>query len=130
MNVILFDGVCNLCNSTVNFIIDRDKKNEFKFASLQSPYGQSIMDKFGLEKQYLSTIVLLEDETISLRAVAALRILKRLRGIYSLAFIFIVIPTPILDFFYNIVAKNRYAWFGKRETCRVPEPWLKEKFIE
>jgi predicted DCC family thiol-disulfide oxidoreductase YuxK len=130
MNIILFDGVCNLCNSTVNFIIDHDKNNRFKFASLQSAYGQSVIKRFNLTNQYLDTLVLLEGEKVYLRAVAVLRILKHLGGVYRLAYIFIIIPSPILNFFYNIVAKYRYRWFGKRDTCRVPDESLKQKFIE
>ena len=130
MNVILFDGVCNLCNSTVNWIIDHDKRNQFKFPSLQSLYGRQVIAKFGLQSQYLDTLVLVENEKVSLKAVGVLRILKRLGGIYALAYVFIIIPAPVLNFFYNIVAKYRYSWFGKREVCRVPEPGLKEKFME
>jgi predicted DCC family thiol-disulfide oxidoreductase YuxK len=130
MNIILFDGVCNLCNSTVNFIIDHDRGNQFRFASLQSDYGQNIIKRFNLTDQYLNTLVLIEGEKVYLRAVAVLRILKHLGGIYRLAYIFIIIPTPILNFFYNIVAKYRYRWFGKRDTCRIPDELLKQKFIE
>ena len=130
MSIILFDGVCNLCNGAVNWIIDRDKKNQFKFASLQSAFGKNVVKEHSLDNQYLDTIVLLQNQKIYLRATAVLRIVKQLGGFYRLAAIFLIIPAPILNFFYNIVAQYRYAWFGKRDSCRVPEAGLKNKFIE
>ncbi len=130
MNVILFDGVCNLCNGAVNWVIKLDKKNIFKFASLQSAYGLQVIKNYNLSNQYLNTIVLVESDKVYLRSVAVLRILKGLGGIYSAAYIFIIIPTPILNFFYNIVAKYRYRWFGKKDSCMVPDTALKEKFID
>jgi len=130
MNIILFDGVCNLCNGTVNWIIDRDKRGEFKFASLQSDYGQHIIMRYNLQNQYLDTIVLIENDQAFIKSAAVLRILKRLGGIYSVATIFLLLPSFLPDFFYNIVARYRYSWFGKRDVCRVPDASLKEKFIE
>ncbi len=127
--VILFDGVCNLCNASVNWIIDRDKKNQFKFASLQSEYGQSVIKEFNIAGDYMDTVVLQEEEMIYLRSAAALRILKHLGGIYSIAYIFIILPEFIRDFVYNIIAKNRYRWFGKQDACRIPSPDLKAKFL-
>ena len=130
MKVILFDGVCNLCNSSVDWIIRRDKHNLFKFASLQSDYGKQITEQYKITEQYLDTVVLLDNDKIYLRASAVLRILKQLGGFYSLVYIFNVLPSPVLNFFYNIVARYRYRWFGKRDTCRVPDEVEKEKFIE
>lgn len=127
--VILFDGVCNLCNASVNWIIDRDKKNQFKFASLQSEYGQSVIKKFNITGDYMDTVVLQEEEKIYLRSAAALRILKHLGGIYSIAYIFIILPEFVRDFVYNVIAKNRYRWFGKQDACRIPSPDLKAKFL-
>ena len=130
MYVILFDGVCNLCNGAVNWLIKRDKKNIFKFASLQSAYGKQVIEQNKLTNQYLNTIVLVENNKVYLRSIAVLRVLKHLGGVYKLAYIFIVLPVPVLNFFYNIVAKYRYRWFGKTDSCRVPDASLKEKFIE
>lgn len=127
--VILFDGVCNLCNASVNWIIDRDKNNQFKFASLQSEYGQSVIKKFNITGDYMDTVVLQEEEKIYLRSAAALRILKHLGGIYSIAYIFIILPEFVRDFVYNVIAKNRYRWFGKQDACRIPSPDLKAKFL-
>ena len=130
MKVILFDGVCNLCNSSVNWIIDHDKQNQFKFASLQSAYGQSKVKELGLGDNYMNTVVFEDDGRAYLRSDAALQIVKQLGGVYSLAAIFYIVPKFIRDFFYKIVANNRYKWFGKKESCRVPTSELKSKFLE
>ena len=121
MMVVLFDGVCNLCNGAVDWIITRDRNNRFRFASLQSDYGRQVIEKYELTSDYLNTIVLVEDDKVYLRAPAVLRILKHLGGVYSVLYIFNALPSSILNFFYNIVAKYRYGWFGKRDTCRVPD---------
>ncbi len=130
MKVILFDGVCNLCNSSVNWIIDHDKQNQFKFASLQSVYGQNTVKQLGLQDNYMSTVVFEDNGKAYLRSDAALQILKQLGGVYSLAVVFYIVPSFIRDFFYKIVANNRYKWFGKKEICRIPTPELKSKFLE
>lgn len=130
MRVILFDGVCNLCNGTVNFIIKHDEQNRFKFATLQSAYGKQVSEKFKLNTDYLNTVILLDNDRVYVRAEAVLRIMKHLGGFYSLVYIFNVLPSFLLNFFYNIVAQYRYRWFGKRGTCMVPDASLKEKFIE
>ena len=130
MNVILFDGVCNFCNGTINWILQHDKKNEFRFATLQSTYGKQVVERFKLTSDYLDTVILIENEKVYLRSQAILRIIKRIGGIYSILGIFSIVPAPILNFFYNIVAKYRYRWFGKRESCMVPDASIKQKFIE
>ena len=130
MKVILFDGVCNLCNSSVNWIIDHDKQNQFKFASLQSVYGQNTVKQLGLQDNYMSTVVFEDNGKAYLRSDAALQILKQLGGVYSLAVVFYIVPSFVRDFFYKIVANNRYKWFGKKESCRIPTAELKSKFLE
>ena len=130
MGVILFDGVCNFCNGTINWILQHDKKNEFRFATLQSTYGKQVVERFKLTSDYLDTVILIENEKVYLRSQAILRIIKRIGGIYSILGIFSIVPAPILNFFYNIVAKYRYRWFGKRESCMVPDASIKQKFIE
>ena len=130
MFVVLFDGVCNLCNSSVNWIIDRDKKNQFQFASLQSDYGKNVVKQFNLQSDYLDTVILLESGKIFVRSEAILRILKHLGGIYTMGFAGMIFPRFIRDFVYNLIAKNRYRWFGKQDTCRIPTPELKAKFLE
>jgi len=128
--IILFDGVCNFCNSSVNFIIDRDKKDIFKFASLQSDFGQNKLKQFNLSSDNLSTLILISDNKYFTRSTAAIRIAKDLKFPYNLSYAFIIIPPFIRNFFYDIISKNRYRWFGKRDTCRIPSPKERDKFIE
>jgi predicted DCC family thiol-disulfide oxidoreductase YuxK len=130
MQVVLFDGVCNLCNGYVNWLIDHDKNNLFKFASLQSNAGKKLVNQLGLQGNYLDTIVLYDNGKGYTHSTAVLRILKQLNGIYSLAVIFFIVPAYIRNKVYNMVARNRYKWFGKRDTCRVPTPELKNRFLE
>lgn len=128
--VILFDGVCNFCNSSVNFIIDNDKNNTFKFASLQSVSGREILLKFNLPVDSFSTLILTDGNTYYTRSSAALRIAKHLRFPYNLFYTFIIVPPFIRNLFYDIIARNRYKWFGKRDTCRLPSQEERDKFIE
>lgn len=127
--IILFDGVCNLCNSSVNFIIDHDKKNEFRFASLQSEAGQILLKKFDLNTNDFDSIILVDNGKHYERSSAVLKIVKKFPGLWKLLYLFIIVPKPFRDFVYDIIADNRYKWFGKKESCRVPTPELKEKFL-
>lgn len=130
MKVILFDGVCNLCNSSVNWVIDHDHRNQFQFAALQSAYGKTVVEKFSLHDDFMDTVLLVEDNKVWQRSDAALQILKTLGGIYSLAVLFYVVPSFIRNMVYNFVARNRYKWFGKQDECRVPTADLKTKFLD
>ena len=130
MKVILFDGVCNLCNGLVNWIIDRDKKNMFRFASLQSGFGMETIKKLNLADNYMDTVVYLDEDKSYIESSAILHIFKDLGGLYSPLFIFMIIPQFIRNFFYRIIARNRYKWFGKLDICRVPTPGLRSKFLE
>jgi len=125
----LFDGVCNLCNSSVNFIIDRDKKNVFKFAAMQSDAGQRLLKEFSLSPDEFHSVILVDGDKYYTKSTAALKIVKELGLLWSLLYIFIIFPAPVRDFFYNIIANNRYKWFGKKDSCRIPTPELKEKFL-
>ena len=127
--IILFDGVCNLCNSSVNFIIDHDKKNEFRFASLQSDAGQSLLKKFNLNVKDFNSIILVENDKFYERSSAVMKIVRKFPGLWKFLYLFIIIPPPVRNFVYDIIADNRYKWFGKKESCRVPTPELKEKFL-
>lgn len=127
--IILFDGVCNLCNSSVNFIIDHDRKNIFRFASLQSDSGQVLLKKFGLNNVSFDSIILIDKEKYFTRSSAVLKIAKDFPGFWKLLYIFNIIPPAIRDLLYDIIAENRYKWFGKKDSCRVPTPELKEKFL-
>ena len=129
-SIILFDGVCNLCNGSVNFIIDRDKKNKFRFASLQSAQGRELLGSFGFPTDRYESIILIQDGVLRKKSTAILHICKQLSGLWPLFFGFILLPAFIRDFLYDIVAKNRYRWFGKLESCRVPTPELRKRFLE
>ncbi len=126
--IILFDGVCNFCNGSINFIIGRDKKNLFKFAPLQSEIGQKYIDKFGLSD--VDSVVLIEEEKVFTHSTAALKIAKGLGGIWAMFYAFIIIPRPIRDFFYKLFAKYRYRLFGKQDACMLPTPEIREKFLK
>ena len=128
-SIVLFDGVCNLCNNSVQFIIRHDPNARFQFASLQSPQAQKLLAGHRLEG-YLASIVLVEDLEIYTASTAALRIARRLSGLWSLFYVFIIIPRPIRDWAYSIVARNRYRWFGRRDECMVPTPNLRERFLD
>lgn len=125
--LILFDGVCNFCNSSVNFIIEHDSRGVFKFAPLQSEIGQKYIEKFGLNE--LDTVILIEDEKAYTHSTAALKIARRLDGIWSWAYAFIIIPRPVRDFFYKLFAKYRYRLFGKKDACMLPTPEIRARFL-
>ena len=128
-SILLFDGVCNLCNSSVQFIIDRDSEQIFQFASLQSDFAKQKLKQFELENEYLDSIVLIDGEKVFTHSDAALEVLKKLGGGWQLFYVFKIIPATIRDVIYNWIAKNRYRWFGREESCRVPTPKLKERFL-
>lgn len=128
--IVLFDGVCNLCSNSVQFILKRDKKNQFLFGSLQGKAGQEYLAKFNLPANTFNSFMLVEGDTLYTRSAAALRMLKYVGGGWSLLYAFIIVPKFIRDGVYNLVAKNRYKWFGKKEACWIPTPALKAKFLE
>jgi predicted DCC family thiol-disulfide oxidoreductase YuxK len=129
-SIILFDGVCNLCNGFVQFVIARDKKNKFKFGSLQSEGAKKILEPFIFPLDELKTIVLLENGKIYLRSRAVLRITSQLSGAWKLSSLLYIFPSFISDAVYNLISKYRYRFFGKRESCMIPTPEMKTKFIE
>jgi predicted DCC family thiol-disulfide oxidoreductase YuxK len=125
--IILFDGVCNFCDGAVNFIIDHDKKNYFKFAPLQSETGQKYVEKFGLSA--IDSVILVENDKFYTHSTAALKVAKHLSGIWSLLYAFIIVPKPLRDFFYKLFAKYRYKLFGKKDECMIPTPEVRAKFL-
>lgn len=129
-SIILFDGVCNLCNFFVNFIIDRDPYKEFKFASLQSHLASELLKNTALNEKYLESIVLIKNGNVFLKSRAALEVLRKLGYPWKLAYAFVIIPPVISDFVYDIIAKNRYSWFGRRDVCRIPTPDILERFLD
>ena len=128
--IILFDGVCNLCNSSVQFIIKSDKKNRFLFASLQGHTGQEYLRRFNLPADTFNSFLLVEDDHYYTRSTSALRIARSLSGGWPLLYAFIIVPRFIRDAVYNLIAKNRYKWFGKQHACWIPTPALKAKFLD
>lgn len=128
--VILFDGVCNLCNRSVRFVIKKDKKKKFRFASLQGKAGQDLLKRFNLQADDLNSFVLIEGDKMYTRSAGALHMLRELGGGWKLFYAFMIVPRFIRDAVYNWVAKHRYKWFGKREECMVPAPELRERFLD
>jgi predicted DCC family thiol-disulfide oxidoreductase YuxK len=130
--VILFDGVCNLCNAFVNFVLDRDPTAQFHFASLQSPGAAALLAERGLPAPAAEpdSIVLIDGDRVYERSTAALRIARRLRGPIRVLSVFMVVPRPLRDLVYRFVARYRYRWFGRRDMCRVPTPELRARFLD
>ena len=126
--VILFDGVCNLCNDSVQKIIAADPKKQFRFASLQGSFGQQVLKQFHLPPSELSSFVLLENNQIFTKSTGALKVARRLSGAWPLLYAFMLVPRFIRDGVYNIIARNRYKWFGKKESCMVPQAALQDLF--
>jgi len=129
-HILLFDGVCNLCNSIVQFTIKRDQEEKFKFASLQSESGQALLKKFDLPTDDFDSFVFIKGEKYFLKSSAGLQVLKELGGVWKLFYGFIILPRPLRDFVYNIIAKTRYKIFGKRDTCMIPTLGLKQRFLQ
>ena len=127
--MLLFDGVCNLCNASVQWILKRDRKGVFKFAALQSDTGQMLLRQFGLSEKNFDTVVLVTDGRIFTRSDAALEIVQRIGGVWSLLAVFKIIPRSIRDTIYDWVARYRYRWFGKSEECMLPRPEWRERFV-
>ena len=130
--VVLFDGVCNLCSASVQFIIDRDPEATFRFASLQSEAAREMLAELGasVPQGDPESVLLIENGRLYSRSEAALRIARRMRGPARLAAIFRLLPHGIRDRAYRFVARNRYRWFGKAESCRLPTPELRARFVE
>jgi len=127
-SIVLFDGVCNFCNDSVNFIIRHDRDNKFKFATLQSDIGQELRAEYNVGED-IDSIVLIENDQAFTHSAAGLRIAKALGGIWSLGYIFIIVPAVIRDWFYKLFARYRYWLFGKKEVCMIPTPEVRERFL-
>lgn len=128
--LILFDGVCNLCNSSIQFIIKNDKKNLFLFSPLQSNIGQEIIKSFNINNAKIDSVLLYsKKDGLSQKSTAALKIAQQLGFPQNLLSVFFIVPRFIRDWIYEYIAKNRYKWFGKRDNCMVPTPDLQSKFI-
>ena len=128
--IILFDGVCNLCSKSVQFILKRDKKNQFLFGSLQGNYGQEMLKKYQLPANEFNSFMLIEGDKLYTRSSGALLMLKHLGGWWGLLYVFIIVPKFIRDGIYNWISKNRYKWYGKMNECWLPKPEWKARFLE
>ncbi len=128
-SIVLIDGVCHLCQGLVRFIIPRDPKGHFMFAPLQSEVSQRLLDAGGLKPNELNTVVLLEKGVYYTESAAVLRIARRLRFPYPAAYIFILVPRPLRNALYRLVARNRYRWFGRDEQCLLPTPENRRRFL-
>ena len=128
--LILFDGVCNLCNGAIQFVIKRDKKDTFRYAALQSDIGLQLMQERGIDPSKMDSIILIEpDVAYFTKSDAALRIGQGFGGLWKILALFTWVPRPIRDGIYNIIAKNRYRWFGRKDACMIPTPELQAKFL-
>jgi predicted DCC family thiol-disulfide oxidoreductase YuxK len=128
--IILFDGVCNLCNTVVKFIIPRDPQGRFKFAALQSAAGQALLSGFGLPLTGFDSFVYIRGGQVYIKSAGALHVLKDMSGLWWVLYAFIIIPRPIRDWVYDRIAQSRYRIFGRSESCMVPTPDIKKRFLE
>jgi predicted DCC family thiol-disulfide oxidoreductase YuxK len=127
--IVLFDGVCNLCHSSVQFIIAHDKESKFRFTSLQSDIGKELLHRYEVKIENLQSTVLLLNGKYYVYSDAVLEVLRRLGGTWAWLYIFKVVPSFIRNGIYHIVARNRYRWFGKKDQCWIPTPDLKARFL-
>ena len=127
--IVLFDGVCVFCNGSVNFIIRNDPGGVFKFCPMQSGKGQALLARHGFSTEYTESLVLLEGDRAYSHSTAALRIARRLRRGWPLLYAFMVVPRFVRDFFYGLVAQNRYKLFGKQDACMMPTPEIRGRFL-
>ena len=128
--LILFDGVCNLCNASVQYVIKHDQKDQFRYTALQSDLGQRIMKKFKIDRTSMDSILLYSPENgISYKSTAALKIASKLGFPRNVMSVFLIIPAFIRNGVYDYIARNRYKWYGKKEECMIPTAELKSKFL-
>ena len=129
-NIVIFDGVCNLCEFSVNFIFERDSAGQFYFTPAQSPLGASLLRRFGINTSRLDTVVLVRDGKAYTRSAAAIEIAARLDMPWNLLTVFKAVPESLRDMLYDLIAQNRYQLFGKKEACMLPSEALRKRFLE
>ncbi len=129
-HILLFDGVCNFCDASVQFIMQRDSKKLFRYAAIQSDIGQQLLKHYKLPTDQISTVVLIENDHIWTHSDAGLRVAKQLGGAWPLAYVFWYIPRFIRDAIYRLLARNRYRWFGQKDACRIPTPNERAMFLD
>lgn len=128
--IILFDGVCNFCNSAVNFTIKRNNKVNIRFAPLQSDVGHRLLQQYNLPANEMESFIFIEKDRAYNRSTAALKVCRHLKGLWPLCYGFMIVPKFIRDGIYDWIARNRYKWFGIREQCMVPAPEVRERFLK
>lgn len=129
--LILFDGVCNLCNAAIQYVIKYDKKDVFRYAPLQSKIGKAVIEKFNIDTKKTDSILLYSKENgLSIKSSAALNVARHLGFPQNLMVVFFIVPTVIRDWIYDYIARHRYQWYGKKEECMIPTPELKAKFLD
>lgn len=128
--IVLFDGVCNFCEGSVRFILPRDPGGAFRFAALQSDAGRALALRYGHDPDRLDTLILVDGDRMFTKSDAALRIASRLKLPWRLARIFLIVPRPVRDAVYDLIARNRYRLFGKKSECLVPEPGIRGRFLD
>jgi len=127
--ILLFDGVCNLCNGSVQWVIRNDTSAQFRFASLQSDAGRRLLDEHGLPSDAMDTVVLVDGAKHWRKSDAALEVLRRIGGAWQLLSVLRIVPRALRDAAYDLIARNRYSWWGKREECWIPTPELRARFL-
>ena len=128
-SIIIFDGICNLCEASVQFIIKRDKQGKFRFAAAQTTAGQKLQEQYGIDALEDQTLVLIENGSVYTRSRAAVRTARQLDGLWKLLSVFWIVPKPIRDRIYSFIAQNRYYWFGKKDQCLIPSDENKNRFL-
>lgn len=127
--VVLFDGVCNFCDASVQFIIRNDPAGKFRFAPLQSAFAREILQKNGLNPEVFDSVLLVENGKVYQKSAAALRIARKLRRLWPVLYVFIIVPPFIRNAVYDFIARNRYRWFGKKDACMLPTPEIRSRFL-
>lgn len=127
LRIVLFDGECHFCDASVQFIIKRDPTAQFAFASLQSDKGKELLSRYNVPD--IDSFVLIEEGRSFVKSTAALRIAKRLNGLWPITYCFIIVPATVRNIFYEFIAKNRYKWFGKKDVCELPSPDIRKRFL-
>lgn len=128
-NIIIFDGICNLCNASINFLIKIDKNNVFKFVAMQSESGEQLLKKYGFSTTEIDSFLLISNKNLLTKSDAIVRISAQLPFPWNLFFVLKILPKGMRDYLYSLVAKNRYKWFGKKNQCLIPTPELNHKFL-
>ena len=129
-DIVLFDGVCNLCSASVLFVIHHEKNAHIRFASLQSATGKALLEKHNLNTKAIDSFVYITQNKAHIKSTAVLHLVKKMKGPYPALFVFIIVPKFIRDSIYDFISKRRYKWFGKKEVCMVPNENLKKRFID